>query len=114
MIRSVCTLFLAALLLSGGAHAFTQTTPPDMTNIAWSTVTCGSTSTALPAASTYQTIRIPATAGQLVWFTWGQGVTATTATPSQDYGAGTNIVTGGGAGACIVAAGSQAISVGVK
>jgi hypothetical protein len=51
--------------------------------------------------------------GSTVWFAYGTA-SATTAPPSQGVAAGTTITWGGGTGSCIVATGTQAITVETK
>ncbi len=77
-------------------------------------VTCGTTTTAFGVTgASYLTVQIPPTAMQTVWFAWN-GTAATTAPPSQGYSATTNVTWGGGTGSCIVASGTQDITVGYK
>lgn len=110
---------LLALPLPAVAQNINQVTAPQAGGLTWTQVTCGSTTTPFGvAAGQYLTVQVPPSATQTVWFGWGGTAAltpaATTATPSQGYGAGTNISWGGGTGTCIVASGSQVISVGTK
>ncbi len=100
------------ILAACPAFAFTETVPPSMSQMTWSTVTCGTTTTPLPAASTFMLIKIPQ-AGATVFFGFS-GNPATTSTPSVDFPGGTWVTFGGGQSQCIVASGTQPISVGVK
>lgn len=112
--------FLLALMIGSAlAQNINQTVPPHDGGMTWTTVTCRSTSTNFGVGGgQYLTVQVPPTATQTVWFAWGGTVasptTATTTTPSQGYAAGTNIAWGGGTGSCIVASGTQDISVGTK
>lgn len=114
--------FLLALLLlllpaAAGAQSssfFTFTAAPNASQVTSSTVTCAATSTPLGVtANQYLSIALPPS-GATVCFAWGANATATTAPPSQCFTAGTVLAWGGGTGACIVATGTQAITVGVK
>jgi hypothetical protein len=106
-------LLLILLLLPGIARAqyFNGTGAPSANGVNAATVTCGSSSTPFTVTgNNYLSIQTPI-GGSQVCFAWGPSATATTSPPSQCYAAGTNIAWGGGTGACIVATGSQAISV---
>ena len=113
---------LIACILSASpalADNVTKTTAPNPGGMTWISVTCGSTSTPFGiGAGEYMTVQIPLTASQSVFFGWGGSVAsptiATAAPPSQSYSAGTTITWGGGTGSCIVASGSQTISVGYR
>lgn len=111
-------LFLA-ISVPAMAQNINQVTPPHTGGITWTSVTCGSTTTAFGVAGgQYLTVQVPPSATQTVWFGFGgtaaSPTAATTTTPSQGYAAGTNIAWGGGTGSCIVVSGSQVISVGTK
>lgn len=87
---------------------------PSANSVTATAVTCATTSTALGVTGTsYVSILIPPTATQNVCFAWN-AATATTSPPSQCFGPGTAVSWGGGTGACIVATGSQAITVETK
>ncbi len=84
---------------------------PSASAVTATSVTCGSTSTALGVTGvSYLSVLIPPAASQNVCFAWGAG-TATTSPPSQCFAPGVAVSWGGGTGACIVASGSQAITV---
>ncbi len=120
IMKSVIAALLVGLCASQAqAQNIMATTPPHDGGMTWVTVTCASTSTPFAVGGgQYLTVQVPPSATQTVWFGWGGTVasptTATTTTPSQGYAAGTNIAWGGGTGACIVASGTQVISVGYK
>ncbi len=118
---SIMKWLLLFLLVAFPASAqnINQVVPPHDGGMTWTTVTCASTSTNFGVdGGQYLTVQVPPTATQTVWFGWGGSIAsptaATTTTPSQGYAAGTNIVWGGGTGSCIVASGTQVISVGTK
>ena len=94
-----------------GANVVTPVTAPNAMDITATAVTCGATSTAFGVTGSYYLkIQVPPTATQTVWFGWGT-TAATTSTPSEGYTAGTDVAWGGGTGSCIVATGSQSITV---
>lgn len=111
--RSIRYALLLSLLAS---PSFAQapsvvTTPPNNYGATATAVTCGTSSTSFGVSGrNYLSVNVPIGAGT-VWFAWGPGATATTAPPSQSYNGGTTIQWGGGTGACIVASGTQAITV---
>lgn len=119
MKRMIFAVLLGLLAFPAAAQNIMQVVPPQDSGLTWTTVTCANTSTPFTVGGgQYLTVQVPPDATQTVWFGWGGSIasptTATTATPSQGYAAGTNIAWGGGTGACIVAAGTQVISVGTK
>lgn len=104
-------LFLLAALPASAQTPFNAL--PNPGGMTWTTVTCGTSSTPFGVAGgSYLVVKIPAT-GSTVWFGWGTNA-ATTATPSEDFAAGSLIQWGGGTGSCIVASGTQSITVGYK
>jgi hypothetical protein len=114
-------IIAAGLILSAPVFAQTtsQTTAPNTGGMTHISVTCGTTSTAFGVAgSQYLTVQVPTTAAAPVFFGWGgtqaMPTTATTTTASQSYAAGSLITWGGGTGSCIVAFGTQAITVGYR
>lgn len=115
----ITALLLVFAVSQARAQNIMQTVPPQGGGLTWTTVTCGATSTVFGVGGgQYLTVQVPPNATQTVWFGWGGSIAsptaATTTTPSQGYAAGTNIAWGGGTGSCIVAAGTQVISVGTK
>lgn len=114
------TFFLLLLLLAvpfmahaqGGAGIFQSGQAPNANNVTGTTVTCANTSTAFGVSgSAYLSILVPPTATQNVCFAWGPSAAATTAPPSECFAAGSLFNWGGGTGACIVATGTQTITV---
>lgn len=98
----------------GNQNPLASVPAPNTVNLQWTTVHCGSTSTPFGVTGNlYLTIQVPPAAVN-VGFAWGVGATATMLPPSQVYGAQTNITWSGGTGACIVATGTQDISVGYR
>lgn len=115
--KLLAALFL--ILLPGIADAQTSsffgfTGAPNASQVTAANVTCAATSTPLGVtANQYLSINLPS-GGSAVCFAWGAGATATTAPPSQCFAAGTTLAWGGGTGACIVATGTQAITLEIK
>ena len=96
-------------------HAYSQNTmqvtAPKNDVMTWTSVNCSTTSTPFGVAGrAYLTVQVPA---GTVCFGWDSNA-ATLLPPSQCYTSGTVISWGGGTGSCIVASGTQAISVGTK
>ena len=111
--------------LIGLGEAMAQSFPVQMNGLntggmTFVQVTCGASSTGLGVAgASYLTVQVPSTASQLVYFNWGGTValpvTAVANASNQSYGAGSKIDwPGGGTGACIVASGTQVVTVGYK
>ena len=108
--------FLAALCLAPTiCSAQIITNPPSASGVTFSTVTCATTSTAFVVrGGSYLSVQVPPSAAGTVWFAWGEAATATLAPPSQGFLGGATLNWSGGTGACIVASGTQAISVGTR
>jgi hypothetical protein len=92
---------------------------PNNIGTTWISVTCGTTSTPFGiSAGQYLSVQVPPTSTQNVFIAWGGvGATPTTATTTattQQYAPGWTATWGGGMGSCIVASGTQAITVGYK
>ena len=112
------SLIVAFALFATAAHAqpiFEFNGAPNANTVTATTVTCGTSSTAFGVTgNTYLSVLVPPTATQNVGFAWGPSATATTGPPSQLFGAGSAVSWGGGTGACIVATGTQTITVETK
>lgn len=106
----VLLLPIAAARADGG---FNFSNAPNANNLTGTAVTCGATSTALGVTgNSYLSISIPpGPATQTVCFAWGPSATATMSPPSECFTQGALFSFAGGTGACIVASGSQAITV---
>ncbi len=113
-----------AVVDNNGVQVFTPTNPgiitgttataPSTVGTTFTSVTCGSTSTSFGVTGTsYLAINIPITATQNVYFAWN-GATATVSPPSEGFAPGTTVAWGGGTGSCIVASGTQAVTVVTK
>jgi hypothetical protein len=97
----------------GNQNPLSSVGAPNTINLTWKTLNCGATSTPFGAVGlVYLTIQIPS-GGQSVGFGWNAAA-ATMASPSQVFQAGTTIVWGGGTGSCIVASGTQPITIGYR
>ena len=91
----------------GGALA------PNATQLSIASVTCGTSSTPFNVTGvSYLAVQIPS-GGATVWFA-PSGTAATTAAPSKGWVGGTDFQLSGGSLNCIVASGSQVISVWYK
>lgn len=99
-----------AVPLAGDSNGGIVTTAPLTSGITATSVTCGTTSTALPTGITYLHINVPPTVTQSVCFAWN-GNTATMTPPSECYSPPVDLTWGGGTGSCIVASGSANITV---
>jgi hypothetical protein len=114
--RFLTVLAMMLALACGNARAqqvVTPTTAPNTQGITSTAVTCGTTSTPFGVTAIYYLhIHIP-NGAPTVWFAWNSN-TATTSPPSEDW-TGANgpidITWGGGTGSCIVASGTQVITV---
>lgn len=110
---SVC-LFLALFPALAHAQTFQSSQAPNANTVTAATVTCGTSSTPLGVTgNTYLSIQVPSGA-QTTCFAWGPNAVATMSPPSECFGANTLFNWGGGTGACIVAASTQAIVVETK
>ncbi len=121
MRQSIWVTVLVTLAVGcGGISARAQSTfqfpnAPNANSVTPTTVTCGTTSTAFGVTgNTYLGVLIPPTASQNVGFAWGANATATLNPPSEVFSAGSMISWAGGTGACIVASGTQTITVETK
>ena len=120
--RRIAIAFLLGLLIVSTSALAQGTQPvwvyggalaPNASQLTVTSVTCGSTSTALGVTgAAYLAIQVPP-GGSQVCFAPGS-TAATTAAPSKCYSPGTDIQFAGGTGTCIVSTGSQAISVWTK